>query len=123
MIINKENISVQMHDTSITGIRYKLIVKLGKTPKNKGMEVLDTGNNLYRAIGFQYTYNPEYQGRGKSTVLVYYFNDSGYANRLAKWLTGVELDSESMQKQLIEREKRMKNEGYPAFDNQYLRIA
>lgn len=119
MIITKECLQVTTHDTSLTGIRYKLIVKLGKKPKNMGNEVLDTSNNLYRGISFQYAMNPEVQGRGKDTVLVYYFNDVDYANKLSEFLTGQFLESESMQKYLKDHQTKMNKEGYPAFIRPY----
>lgn len=119
MIITKECLSVTTHDTSLTGIRYKLIVKLGKKPKNMGAEVLDTSNNLYRGISFQYASNPEVQGAGKNTVLVYYFNDTEYANKLSEWLTGSPIDSEAMQKSIKAHEIKMNSEGYPAFIRPY----
>lgn len=119
MIITKEMLLVTHHDTSLTGLRYKLIVKLGKTPKYKGQTVLDIGNNLYKAIGFTYTYNPEYQGRGKSTILVYYFNDVEYANKLNQWLTDEFLESESLQKNYKAHELDFHKKGYPAFIRPY----
>lgn len=112
MIVNGLECTVDLstHDTSPTGLRYKLIVTLPKRlrsrrkhtthalmmrlygPKPKaptkpkpdpiGPYVLDIGNALYRTFNFRYGSNPNVTfGRGV-THFTYYFNDCAAARDL-----------------------------------------
>lgn len=121
MIITKAMISVVTHDTSTTGIRYKLKLTLGKRiPKAKlGGEVLDTSNNLYRAIGFRYAINPNVEIENKCTVFYYFFNDVELAQKLSIWLTGEPIESDGMYKALIKQRDDFHAKGYPAYTAPY----
>lgn len=121
MILTKEMISIRMHDTSTTGIRYKLRIDLGKKiPKAKlGHTVLDVGNNLYRATGFRYASNPNVETEGKSTVFYYFFNDVELAQKFAIHFNGQPIESEGMYKALLKQRDTFHKEGYPAYTAPY----
>jgi hypothetical protein len=121
MILTKEMINVVMHDTSTTGIRYKLRIDLGKKiPKAKlGSTVLDVSNNLYRATRFRYAINPEVKNEGKHTVFYYFFNDVELAQKLSIFFNGQPIESESMYKALIKQRDDFHKQGYPAYTAPY----
>ena len=133
-------VRVTKHDSSTTGIRYKLVVTLPKRlpqrrrpsmmmalygPKPKrptkpkpdpiGPWVLDIGNALYRQLGFEYCQNPSVGfGRGV-TEFTYYFNCTDTARRLG-------LPMEEFQYSIAKRhEDLMVSEGWcPNFQAPYL---
>lgn len=107
MLINIQGLEcecvVSIHDTSVTGIRYKLTVTFPKRigavrryrgpitmhmPKAKprrdvlGPLVLDTGNALYRQLQFRYGIYPQVSYGKGVTYLEYFFNDCLEAKRL-----------------------------------------
>jgi hypothetical protein len=115
--LKKENIRVVIHDTSPTGIRYKLRVALGARIKTKdlGHTVLDTSNALYRA-GFKYAINPSVEIEGKQTIFYYFFNDVEHAAEL-----GLD-ESEGVRKFALKWQEQAHREGYPAFQAPYLYV-
>lgn len=121
MIITKECLKVCIHDTSTTGIRYKLRVELDKRiSKSKlGMEVLDTSNNLYRAIQFRYAIHPNVETENKKTIFYYFFNDVELAQKLSIWLTGKGIESEGMYKSLMKQRDEFNKKGYPSYNAPY----
>lgn len=119
------NISILQHDTSMTGIRYKLVVTLPKRLKKKelGGQVLDLGNSLYRTYQFSYTYNPTVDFKKGITTFTYFFNDVNMVNFLNQFedikdFTG---ESENSRKHYLKHQEKMQLEGYPAFSMPYLR--
>ena len=70
-------IDLKKHDTSSTGLPAYIEVELGKTPKDKGLLVLDLGNYIYRKTGIAYEHCPEYKGRGKKTTVRWFVSWKG----------------------------------------------
>lgn len=66
-------INIVKHDTSLTGCPTKIVVSLGKMPKDKGTTAKDLSNYLFR-MGLKFQTVPEYLGRGKAASLTFYMS-------------------------------------------------
>lgn len=64
-------INLVSHDSSEYGMPCKIVVELGKMPKDKGETAKDLSNYLYR-MGLRFQCVLEYQGRGKKLTLSFY---------------------------------------------------
>lgn len=133
------NAKVELHDSSVTGIRYKLVVTLPKRlpsgkprlyrgpitmnmpprPKPKknviGPWVVDIGNALSRSFGFAYTYNPHVTFGKGVTYFTYFFNCVDTAQSMGLKFRPIEY-------QIAKRHQtQMVSEGhYAAFQSPYL---
>lgn len=123
---------VRLHDTSVTGLRYKMIVTVPKrllpnrrrypyttqfkSKHDLGAWALDAGNTLYHALGFKYGWNPSIdRGDKNTTTITFFFNDLVEAERL-----GFTEDSK-LREVYLRHEEKMSAEGYPAFVAPYRR--
>jgi hypothetical protein len=126
------------HDTSVTGIRYKLVVTLpvrlpkrrkpdimrqlyGKPKPSKprkdpiGPWVLDIGNALYRQLNFKYGTNPDVDFGKGYTTFTYFFNCVDTACALGMHMEAWKYNSEKL------HQDRMVSEAWcPAFQYPYL---
>lgn len=135
-------VTVREHDTSPTGLQYKVVVSVPKRllaprrrtprvftlnmPKPKpskpkhdlGAWANDVGNALGRQLNFKYGWSPSIdKGYKGTTEFTFFFSDAEHAKAL-----GLDFGSDAVYRAVLRHELQAVSAGYPAFDRQYRRV-